>query len=341
MSLHKKLKVFGVPWHSAHQYSLAQMPFIERYDLIIEPYRRGFAETQRPMPETMHYVDHFKPSYYDFAILHVDQQCIYQPEKGDKISKGRLYMELNNLIKEKDPNLPIIVINHMTPFHDKYDSAFVVEYIKKIVGDNFMVVNSFEAAKQWGWGYPIIHGLDTEEWWDLPKEPRCIIVLSPAGMETAYRRIFARSVFRLLEDSNVPCEWVGMTKKFNNFGDYRDFLGRSLVFFNPTWQSPRPRSRTEAMLSGCCVVTTPYHDADSFIEDGVNGFLTSKVPIKDPRIMDNPQYTANLIKRLVLEEPQTAIKVGQAGKETARKLFNKDAFDNQWIELLTKLNILK
>ncbi len=113
------------------------------------------------------------------------------------------------------------------------------------------------------------------------------------------------------------------------------------MFLHGAWQSPRPRARTEAQLSGACIVTTPYHDADSYIEDGVNGFLTSKFPIQDPRVMDNPEKTAKLIKRLVIDEPELAIKVGQAGKKTAQELLNFASFETQWANLLKEVKIWK
>ena len=323
----------------------------------------------------MHYVTHIKKGYYDLAILHVDQQCIYLPEKGDRISKGRLYIEVNDYIKKVDPNLPIFVINHMTPFHDKYKGAFVVEYIKSVVGDNFMIVNSYEAQKQWGFGKVLTHGLESSEWGfdidhfnktgekkDAIKEPRCIIVLSPRGMEKAYRRIFLRHTMRILKaDYKLDCEWVGVTKKFDTFDDYRDFLAKSLVFFNPTWQSPRPRSRTESMMSGCCVVSTPYQDADTFINSGrlrytkldsgetktdlkydkdTTGFLTSQEPHKDPRVMDNPQVAADLIKTLVQDMPDVALQVGKQGREMAKKEFSKKGFDKKWADLLIERGVL-
>lgn len=374
----RKLRVFGVPWHTVHQRALARMPFIETYDLLIEPWRGGYATTQRPFPEKMRYVTHFRPNYYDLAILHVDQQCIYLPEKGDRISKGRLYMEVNDYIRKADPDLPVFVINHMTPFHDTYKSPFVVDYIKKIVGDNFMIVNSNEARKQWGFGYTITHGIVPSEWgFDVDhfnetgekrpviKEPRVTIVLSPAGMEKAYRRIFLRQTLRILDEYDVPYEWVGVTKKFSSFDGYRDFLGKSLVFFNPTWQSPRPRARTEAFMSGCCVVSTPYQDADTFITSGelvrkptdngkdsgkydldikydenTTGFLTRKANTEDPRVMDNPQETADLLKTLVIDRPDVALQVGKQGQKMAAKKFNKSVFDRQWEELLVRQGIL-
>lgn len=328
----RQLKVFGIPWHTTHQFSLSQLPFMGEYALQINPYRT-WADTQRAMPENVHYVTHYEKGKYDLAIFHIDQQCIYNPEKGDRISKGRLYNEVNKIVDD----IPKVVINHMTPFHDKYETADVIKMIKAMVGNNFMVCNSYEAQKQWGWGHTIIHGLNPNDWWDLPKEPRCITTLSPAGMEKAYRRIFLETVVRILSQKKVPFYWVGVDRKFNNFDDYREFIGRSLVYFNPTWQSPRPRARTEAMMSGACLVTTPYQDADTFIKEGVNGFLTSRKRITDPRIMDNPNYAADLIERLVMREPELAVKVGQEGKKTAQELFSQEKFHEQWVKFITEV----
>lgn len=228
----------------------------------------------------------------------------------------------------------------MTPFHDKYDTDYVVNYFKRETKGMYMVCNSNTAVTQWGWGHAVIHGMDIDEWYDLPKEPRAVTALTPAGMEKAYRRIFLHTVKRYLDEEGVPFYWIGVDKRFDSFEAYRNYLGRSLVYFNPTWQSPRPRSRTEAMLSGCCVVTTPYQDADTFIEDGVNGYLTSKVAVKDPRIMDNPRYAADIIKKLIIDEPLKAVEIGKKGRETARKLFTLDNFISQWEVVLKEVGVL-
>lgn len=313
------------------------MPFIEQYDLLHNPWR-SWADIYRPMPDNMKIVTHYESGKYDFAILHVDQQSIYNPYAGDRMTKGLLYREANETIRD----IPKIVINHMTPFHDKYSTNAVIDIIKKMVGDNIMVVNSHQAKEQWGWGNTIVHGMRSDEYWDLPKEPRATIVLSPAGMNKAYRREFGHNVVRILNDRKVLITWVGVSpKRFDSFDAYRDYLGRSLVFFFPAWQSPMPRARTEAMLSGCCIVTTPYQDAHTFIEDGVNGFLTSKTPYKNANVMDNPEYTADLIERLVMHEPELALEVGRKGKQTAEKLFNSENFAKQWETLLKEHKIWK
>lgn len=329
------MKVFGVPWHVAHQSDLAKLPWVEQYDLLINPYRT-WGTTHRAFPKNMRWVTHFKKNYYDYVILHIDQQSIYNPETDDRISKGKIFNEVREAVGD---DCPVIVINHMTPFHDKYESPYVVKWIKEMIGDDFMVVNSYEAAKQWGFGHTITHGMEKDEWLDLPKEPRAITVMSPAGMDKAYRRVFLTTVQRMLKEMGVPFTWVGVDRKFNSPEEYKDFIGRSLVFFFPAWQSPRPRARTEAMLSGACIVTTPYQDASTFIEHGVNGFLTSRAEIKDPRVMDNPEATAKLIQKLVMETPEEAIRIGQVGKKTAQNLFSFQKFVDQWSDVINKVVI--
>lgn len=377
------LKVLGVGWHSTHQYSLSHLPFFERYDLVVEPWRRGFATTQRPMPDNMGYVNYMVPNYYDFALLHIDQQSLVMTKKGefadvgDSQSKSMVFDELLEGVRKVDPKLPIIIINHMTPFHDRLESDEVISRMKEKTKDCIMICNSYDAQKQWGFGEVITHGLDHTEWgFDVEyfnktgikrepdKEPRVVIVLSPAGMEKAYRREFAHAVVRNLEDLGVPYTWVGVTKKFNTFDDYRDFMARSLVQFFPAWQSPRPRSRTEGMLSGQCIVTTPYQDASTFIKSGMlkqkkeeftgkileehlvyddttNGFLTNFSATNDPRTMDNPVYTADLLRHLVIDEPEIARMIGQRGKQYAIENFSRKSYEDQWRNLLKKYNLYK
>jgi hypothetical protein len=368
------LKILGVGWHTTHQYSLAQLPFVERYSLIVEPWRRGFSTTQRPFPQNMDYVNTFEKGEYDFALLHIDQQSIYDPSERLRISKGRLFKELIDVIREKDPNLPVIVINHMVPFHDDLESAEVVRRIKRMTAGCIMICNSYQARNQWGWGEVITHGLQPDEWgFDVPhfkltgeirippKEPRCVVVLSPKGMEKAYRRTFLHETMRLLEEYGVFVEWIGVTKKFDTFDGYRDFMARSLIHFFPAWQSPRPRSRTEGMLSRQCILSTPYQDANTFIKSGTfkqetkngikterveygdedNGFLTNLEVGFDPRVMDNPQYSADLIRYLLQERPDIAIEFGNRARKYAEEHLDNVQYENQWREFLKKHNLYK
>ena len=132
----------------------------------------------------------------------------------------------------------------------------------------------------------------------------------------------------LLKRGIVHCH-VPVDYKPRTWNEYREFLGRTLVYFNPTRDSPMPRARTEAMFSGCCVLTTPYHGADRFIDSGVNGYIV-------PR---EPEYVADLVESLI-HEPSRAMELGQRGKETARSLFSWIRFATEWQALLEQIVLL-
>ena len=262
----------------------------------------------------MKWVPYYEASKYDLALLHLDQQCI-EDSLWDR-GKGRVYRELNQIIQD----IPKIVIQHGTPYYPEvFEEEEIIRRMKKVVGDNYMVVNSHRAAEQWGFGHTIIHGLDPDEWWDLPKEPRVVTMISPGGLDKYYDRTFLRYIREELQDNDIIHCHITVDYKTKSWDEYREFLGRSLIYINPTRESPMPRSRTEAMFSGCCVLTTPHQDADSFIEDGKNGFI---IPRNPSQVVDKVKWC--------LENYDKAIKIGQEGKKTAIKLFHKDRYQQDW-----------
>lgn len=317
----KDLRIIGVPWHVAHQYELAKL--FKEYNLIMNHYRE-WGDVSRPMPANMKMVLEIKPGEYDMGILHVDQQVC-----DPNIGKGKLFREMKELFEAI--KLPYVIINHMTPFDDKLETPELIAKMRELVGDTPMVTNSKTAALQWGWGQPIIHGMDIDEWWDLPKEPRVVTSLSTGGMATAYRRELLLMTIELLKEKGLNLVWIQADHKCNSFEEYREFIGRSAIYFNPTWQSPMPRSRTEAMLSGACIVSTKHHDWSDYIKDGVNGFL----------IPDNPRAAANLLTELLTTGYKKALEVGQRGKQTARENFNIDRWGKDWEKFLVTKGFIK
>lgn len=317
------LKIFNCPWHIAHQYELYKIPNTEWYH-IINPYRKWSDKKKsfRPKPANVFEVTKYEPGKYDLALLHIDQQCI-KPGLG----KSRLYRDMNEAIKD----IPKIVINHGTPF---WPEEFTDEYIKmqmrQLLVGNHVVVNSDRAAEMWGplgkSTTTIIHGLDPDEWFDRPKEPRVITTLSGGGLDRYYNRELLLAVKDKLKQKGIQHCWVSHDWIAADFDDYRDFISRSLLYFNPTLESPMPRSRTEAMFSGACVLTLPNHGAEKFIEHGKNGI----------HVPNNPEVIANLIEEL-LNNYNWCVKVGQAGKETAKKLFHKDRFQAEWLQLIDQV----
>lgn len=308
----KELNVIGVAWHTAHQYELSKL--FKNYDLILNHYRE-WGSISRPQPENMKVILELDPKKYDLAILHVDQQCI-----DPRNNKGRLFREM----KELTTGMKRVVINHMTPYDDTLEVDECVAGMKELIGDIPMVVNSKIAASQWGWGTPIIHGLTPSDWWDLPKEPRVASSISVGGMNKAYRRELLHVTMELLREKGIELMWIQANVKCRSWDEYRETIGRSLVYFNPTWNSPMPRSRTEAMMSGACIISTRHHDWDQYIENGVNGFI----------IPDNPQSAANLISELLTTRVREAREIGQRGKQTAMIEFSHERWANDWSKFL-------
>lgn len=294
----------------------------------------------RPRPETwltkdeFEWVQYYEKGKYDVAILRVDQQHV-----NPNIGKAVPYNDLNELIQD----IPKIVVNHGTPMYpEMYEEDMVInggemqtsqgvvkiKGMKEKIGDNFMIVNSYDAVDRWGWGYPIIHGLSPDEWWDLPKEPRVVMMISPGGLDKYYNRTLITHIkSRLKEKTGLDLIHVTVNFKAHDWDDYRDVLGRSLIYINPTLDSPMPRARTEAMLSGCCVLTSEYHGADEFIEHGKDGFI----------VPDNPQSYVETIQNLITYNYKDTVKIGQRGKQKAQKLFNNDRYLDDLYHVISEI----
>jgi len=331
----RKLKVFATTWHVMHFHdlfnALSDVADFYLVDNIWRSWRRKEYLAARPIPENVKFVPYYEPGVYDFAILNIDQQCVNQ-----KLGKSIVFQELHEQIKD----IPQVIINHGSPVYPEFLMTQEMtkpqaedeckRIIKEMVGDNIMVVNSYQAAsdKEWGWGNPIIHGLDVDEWLDLPKEPRIFTALSPAGCEEYYNRDCLNEVTRKLEQNyGYHLYWAKMNVKTDgSFEDYKEFLGRSLIYIDVSTRTPMNRARTEAMLSGACVVQVKgAHDLDRFAEDKKNIILVD----------NSPEMIADVLADLIENQYEEACIIGQCGKTMAREKFNRKRYAEDWIDLIT------
>lgn len=329
----KKLQIFGVVNHVGNQHEMLKLvrEHPVKFTYLENNVRRWSKYSSRPEPSSIYTKDqfewatHYEPGKYDLAILHVDQQ-----HTDPRIGKGQLYRAMNSVIKD----IPKIVINHGTPMWDEiYTEDLVInggevqtrsgtiriEGMKELIGNNFMVVNSYDSVKRWGWGYPLIHGMEASEWYDLPKEPRVVLSLSPGGLDKYYNRQLISAIKSYVEEkSGITVRHTNVNISFDedNFTQYREYIGSSLINISPYRDSPMPRSRTEAMLSGSCILTSKHHNATEFIEHGVNGFI----------VPDNPISYAEAIHYLINDCYQEAVEMGQKAKKTALEYFNLDRY---------------
>lgn len=321
--MEKKLRIIDYPWQIAHQYEMGKFPFA-KFFWLCQRVRSYNNQSRGDMINNgmFELVPYYSPNKYDVAILHLDQDCLDSDIL--KNGKGRLYRDLNLVIKD----IPKIVIMHGTPYYpEKFSNKEeMIIKVKELVGDNYFVVNSHTAARQWQIPQTktIIHGMDENDFFDLPKKPRVITVISPGGFPAYYDREFLADVKKELARRGIKHYHVSVDYKPKNFNDYRRFLGESLIYFNPTKESPMPRARTEAMFSGCCILTTPWQDADQFIKNGQNGFLVER----------DSKRVADLCEHLIANQKK-AVQIGRAGKETARQLFNSQRYQKDWADYLS------
>jgi glycosyltransferase involved in cell wall biosynthesis len=340
----ERLKVFGVLNHLSHNYEMLKLAkkYPVKFCYFENNVRRWSRYSARPEPTTwltndeFEWVTHYEPGRYDVAILSVDQQ-----HADPRIGKGWLYDDLNEIIQD----IPKIVINHGTPMWDDYytedriinggevytpKGSVKLKGMKEKIGDNFMIVNSYESVQRWGWGYPLIHGLDPDEWFDLPKEPRVVLSLSPGGLDKYYNRELITAIKGAVHEKtglDVMHIQVNVDFKQDNFWQYRQYIGRSLINISPYKDSPMPRSRTEAMLSGACILSSKYHGAADFIEHGVDGFI----------VPDNPLSYANAIHYLINGSYKEAVEIGQRAKLKAQKLFHIDRYHKELYNIITQV----
>ena len=310
--------MFGHPWHIGHQYSLiTALPEFNFY-YILDRFRPWKTE-HRPIPKNLYFVNHYQPGEYDLAILHLDQQCLYDYKKGTP------YYELNKQIED----IPKIVINHGTPHFTDKDPDDIKMAMKSMIGDNLMITNSEQAWREWGIGKYIIHGISGKDFKpEKKKENRIITTMSPCyditrdGWAEYYGRKFFAEVKKMTDIVHIGQDIILDTPE-----KYNRYIGESLIYFNPTLHSPMPRSRTEAMLSGCAVVSTPFHDWDKYIENGKNGFIISGESV------DEATEVLSWLKR----NPSKAERIGREGRKTAMYHFDPERYRKDWLALIRRV----
>lgn len=331
--MQRKYKIFDYTWHIPHQYDMmnALNDECEFYHGL--NFKRQWDYSIRPKPNNLHFVPHYESNKYDVAILHVDQQIIDETHL-----KRRIYEEFDAVITD----IPKIVLNHGTPvfperFFELNQLSLTEEQMKDecvrrvrdLVGHKPMVVNSYAAAstKEWGFGIPIIHGMNPDEWLNLPKEPRVFTAISPNGFDTYYNRGC------LVETAKILHHLYGYILAFakvnintdNSFQDYKNYLGNSLLYLDTSFRTPMNRARTEAFLCGCCVIQVEgAHDLEIWAKDGENIIL----------VPNDPEEIAKTVVTFLEKDYEKAVRIGESARKMASKHFSYERYKTTWLSLL-------
>ena len=297
-----RFKILDMPWNLNEQYELLRLPSVEWSWLV--QYRVGYRLLRPELAGFFKWAPYYEGGRYDAAVLHLDLELIEPLPKA--LSRRRVYEELNGLVKD----IPKIVIVHGSSPEAKCGW----QEVRDLIGDNYAVVGSDAIAERLGAGHVIMPGVLADDWPDSPKEPRVVTNLSQAtgaGVE------LVESLRVALEERDIILCRIGVDYLPNTWEEYRDFLGRSLIYFAPPAYSERPKM--EAASSGCCVLSPgPPGRAANFDEYVVS---------------TEPEEIAGLVEDLITD-PAEARRVGREMRDTARRRYDWGRYAQQWMRSL-------
>ena len=347
----RRLRILTYRWHCAHQYELYKLPHDFTLLAGICP---GFTNSwdfeQRPFPGNAKFKHFSKLNLKDFdlAILHFDENVLAPAN-----TNGVLNPDWGAPFKWFSTNvdLPKIAICHGTPqFYGQYDKSFIAEHDIKViedsrkqlvhyVGEMPVICNSHQAQKEWEFisSKVIWHGFDPSEF-PPTTYSEDVLSLGPAMQERPHYRgyfLYEDVVGRLPANCRpkslkvqAPDDILNRnsniyaTAKFQN---YVKEIRRYSIYFNPTWRSPMPRSRGEAMMCGLVPVSANNHDVNMFIRNGDNGFFSN-----------DPEELAEFLTHLC-KNKKACEKMGNAARNTAMEIFSSHRYLEDWQETLQEL----
>jgi glycosyltransferase involved in cell wall biosynthesis len=296
------MRILSFVTHTPHAYDLANALHDSQFDLI-----GTWNEQQRPIPSNVRFME--MPDYgnYDLAIGHVGG-------------------ETEAIIPTGFDKVPLILISHGAgePFQSnnelKIDPKEIAKSCKdyKVVCCNEKEMNYWkeQGVKNATW---IWHGMKDEFKQCQYRDKKAIIVNSGGWP-------YMNNVPLLEELHKRGIAWMQKDFQINSFEDYKNKLAEYNVYISGTRYSSFPRSRSEAMHAGLCVLTTHNWDEDKFF-----------IPGKNPNMFlvendaDNIMQTYNSISLNLIEE------VGKHGQQTAKDAFGLDKYRASWLKVIDEV----
>jgi len=110
-------------------------------------------------------------------------------------------------------------------------------------------------------------------------------------------------------------------------GDAGDCIAELDIFALPSWTEGMPLVVLEAMQHGKPVVATAVGGTGEIVVDGETGLL---IPLRDPASL------AAALRRL-LDDPEQARRLGEAGRQRARRLFSAESSVRRTLEVYDEL----
>ena len=298
------MKVFDMLAHEGYHYELCKLRC--EFSLIVDK-NHQWDYRSRPLPSNV--ICHDRATISSHFIEEHDVAII------------RNYKQFQQL---RECRIPKIIVMHCSKA-----GQGDYEFCSEDLSDYIIVYNSYTDKERWNLNCPrqyvIWHGFDPDEW---PVSDREINKVLTVGRRISERDIICGyRLIRELEQCEIPINIVGDNptlgiKAPDSFADFRKYYKKYAVYLNPTFKSPMPRARGEAMMSGIPVVTTGFYDEDKFIENGVNGFYSNSA-------QEIKEYTA-----LLLADKKLQAEIARNARSTALKHFHINRFLAEWKDVL-------
>ncbi len=198
---------------------------------------------------------------------------------------------------------------------------------QSMTGDINVFITEY-SKKEWGIdGEVIYHSIDTELFKPAENPSREKVILTVA--HDFINRDYALNYHgwdRITQglDRKAVGETEGLSKQSESVEDLISEYQNALIYINPSVLSPVPTSLLEAMSCGCAIVTTETCEIPNIIKHGVNGF------------MSNDEAELRKYCEQLLADPQLAIKMGEAARETIKEKFSQNRFVDEWNKIFDK-----
>lgn len=299
----RRFKILDTPWNLEEQSEMLTFPFVEWSWLV--QYRVGYRHLRQELENLIRWVPFYEAGRFQAAILHLDLEPV-EPSKN-ALARRRLYEELDAVIERT----PKIVIVHGSRVETD-DGGRARREIRELIGGHHAVVSSAAVAERLGTGHVIPPGIAADDWLDLPKEPRVVTNLARA---TGPDLLAVERLRAALEERDILMCRIGVDYVPNTWAEYRDFLGRSLLYFAPSTYAER--SKIEAMSSACCVLSAGG--------DGpaAGGYVVPPEPCE----------AADLVEALI-SDPAAAVRAGREARAWVRRERDWNKYARDWLEYL-------